>query len=304
MRKTTTLGMVAMTLAVNLLPMTTQAAGLNTNVQSYGGLNTITISGNCNIQDIQSQLKNAGINSNCADWVASINQQNCYNLGTQQSYNIDLSDILGEQYSNNTTNASNIEDAVKEATTQLNQQASNNEAKKETTTNTTTQESAANKETQAQNSGTTNKQTTTQNAAKPQTNETANTTNTTSKSYAQQVVDLVNVERAKEGLAALTVDENVAKAATVRAKEIQTNFAHTRPDGSGFVTALREQGVTYRGAGENIAWGQKTPQEVVTAWMNSAGHRANIMNPNYVHIGIGNLQNSAGTQYWVQIFTY
>ena len=59
MRKTTTLGMVAMTLAVNLLPMTTQAAGLNTNVQSYGGLNTITISGNC-IQDIQSQLKNAG----------------------------------------------------------------------------------------------------------------------------------------------------------------------------------------------------------------------------------------------------
>ena len=60
----------------------------------------------------------------------------------------------------------------------------------------------------------------------------------------------------------------------------------------------------------NLPWrlktshGVKNASRVVTAWMNSAGHRANIMNPNYVHIGIGNLQNSAGTQYWVQIFTY
>ena len=103
-------------------------------------------------------------------------------------------------------------------------------------------------------------------------------TDTTNKSYTQQVVDLVNAERAKEGLSPLTIDPKVEKAATVRANEIQSNFDHTRPNGSSFSTALTEQGVNYRGAGENIAWGQRTPQEVVTAWMNSPGHRANIMN--------------------------
>ncbi len=129
-------------------------------------------------------------------------------------------------------------------------------------------------------------------------------TDTTNKSYTQQVVDLVNAERAKEGLSALTIDPKVEKAATVRANEIQSNFDHTRPNGSSFSTALTEQGVSYRGAGENIAWGQRTPQEVVTAWMNSPGHRANIMNKSYTHIGVGNTQNSSGTQYWVQLFTY
>lgn len=127
---------------------------------------------------------------------------------------------------------------------------------------------------------------------------------TGNKSYTQQVVDLVNAERAKEGLAPLTIDPMVEKAATVRANEIQSNFDHVRPDGSSFSSALKEQGVNYRGAGENIAWGQRTPQEVVNAWMNSPGHRANIMNKSYTHIGVGNTQNSSGTQYWVQLFTY
>lgn len=129
-------------------------------------------------------------------------------------------------------------------------------------------------------------------------------TDTSNKTYTQQVVDLVNTERAKEGLAPLTIDPSVEKAATVRANEIQSKFDHTRPDGSSFSSALKEQGVNYRGAGENIAWGQKTPEEVVTAWMNSAGHRANIMNKSYTHIGVGNTQNGSGTQYWVQLFTY
>lgn len=128
--------------------------------------------------------------------------------------------------------------------------------------------------------------------------------NTGNQSYTQQVVDLVNAERAKEGLAPLTIDPLVEKAATVRANEIQSNFDHVRPNGSSFSTAIKEQGATFRGAGENIAWGQRTPQEVVNAWMNSPGHRANIMNTNYTHIGVGNTQNSSGTQYWVQLFTY
>lgn len=121
--------------------------------------------------------------------------------------------------------------------------------------------------------------------------------------YLKQVVDLVNAERAKEGLAPLTVNTQVQAAAQVRAMESEKLFSHTRPDGSSFATALKEQGVSYRRAGENIAWGQRTPEQVVNAWMNSAGHRANIMNPNFTTIGVGYYQNANGTNYWCQLFT-
>ncbi len=121
--------------------------------------------------------------------------------------------------------------------------------------------------------------------------------------YLKQVVDLVNTERAKEGLAPLTVNTKVQAAAQVRAMESEKLFSHTRPDGSSFATALKEQGVSYRRAGENIAWGQRTPEQVVNAWMNSAGHRANIMNPNFTTMGVGYYQNTNGTNYWCQLFT-
>lgn len=300
--------MVAITIAVSMIPMRTEAAGLNS--QCSGGQQVISINGNCNLQDLQSQLKNAGVNTNCANWADALNQQNCPT--SQQSDNTNISDVLGAQYSNGTCSNSQLAEAVKNATAQLNQQNCNNQTPvieeteptqetetPEVTEETTAPETGSNEETSNTNTDNTGTDTTTETPAAQ-----TPTTETETKSYAQQVVDLVNVERAKEGLAALTIDANVAKAATVRAGEIQTKFEHVRPDGSGFVSALKEQGVTYRGAGENIAWGQRTPQEVVTAWMNSAGHRANIMNPNYVKIGVGNTQNSSGTQYWVQIFTY
>lgn len=121
--------------------------------------------------------------------------------------------------------------------------------------------------------------------------------------FIKQVVTLVNIERAKEGLSPLTVDARVQAAAMVRAKECERLFSHTRPDGSSFATALKEQNVSYRSAGENIAWGQQTPKEVVTAWMNSSGHRANIMNPNFTTIGAGYYENARGTDYWCQLFT-
>lgn len=123
-------------------------------------------------------------------------------------------------------------------------------------------------------------------------------------SYASQVVKLVNEERAKAGLAALTLDKEVAAAAQVRAKEIEKSFSHTRPNGSTFSTALTEQGVSFRGSGENIAWGQRTPEEVVRGWMNSEGHRANILNKNFKNIGVGYYQGTGGTNYWTQLFTY
>ena len=122
--------------------------------------------------------------------------------------------------------------------------------------------------------------------------------------FAEQVVELVNQERTKAGLNAVTLDQNIASAALVRAKEIETSFSHTRPNGSKFSTALTEQGVTFKGAGENIAWGQKSPEAVMQAWMNSEGHRANILNKNFTKIGVGYYQNAAGRNFWRQLFTY
>lgn len=123
-------------------------------------------------------------------------------------------------------------------------------------------------------------------------------------SFAERVVKLVNVERTKAGLNELTLDKTIEKAALIRAREIEKSFSHTRPDGSSFSSVLKEQGISYKGAGENIAWGQKTPEEVVNAWMNSEGHRANILNPKFTKIGVGHYQNSKGTNYWAQLFTY
>lgn len=123
-------------------------------------------------------------------------------------------------------------------------------------------------------------------------------------SFAKQVVKLVNEERTKVGLKEVTLDTNIEAAALVRAKEIETSFSHTRPDGRNFSTALQEQNVSFKGAGENIAWGQSSPEAVMKAWMNSDGHRANILNPNYTKIGVGYYQNAKGTNYWTQLFTY
>lgn len=121
---------------------------------------------------------------------------------------------------------------------------------------------------------------------------------------AEQILRLVNQERAKAGLAPVTLDKNMGAAALVRAKEIVSNFSHTRPNGTGFATALKEQGVSYRGAGENIAWGQRTAEAVMEAWMSSPGHRANILDAKYTKLGVGHYQNAQGTNYWVQLFTY
>ncbi|HIU67844.1 MAG TPA: CAP domain-containing protein [Candidatus Caccomorpha excrementavium] len=122
-------------------------------------------------------------------------------------------------------------------------------------------------------------------------------------SFAAQVVKLVNEERKKAGLSELTVDLKVQSAANVRAKEIVSSFSHTRPDGRQFSTALTEAGVSFRGSGENIAWGQRTPEAVMQAWMNSSGHRANILNARYTSIGVGYYVVN-GTPYWTQLFTY
>lgn len=122
--------------------------------------------------------------------------------------------------------------------------------------------------------------------------------------YAEQILKLVNKERTKAGLSSLKMDTDITAAANVRAKEIKQSFSHTRPNGTSFSSVLKEQGVSFRGSGENIAWGQKSPEQVTNAWMNSEGHRANILNKNFKNIGIGHYQDSTGRNHWVQLFTY
>ncbi|MEA4972190.1 MAG: CAP domain-containing protein [Candidatus Metalachnospira sp.] len=135
-------------------------------------------------------------------------------------------------------------------------------------------------------------------------NDSSNSTAAVAESqYISEVIRLVNVERAKEGLSALTTNSTIQAAAQVRAQEIVTSFAHTRPNGSSCFTALDQGGVKYSGAGENIAYGQPTPAAVVDAWMNSPGHRANIMNASFTTIGVG-CYKSGSTYYWSQFFTY
>lgn len=119
--------------------------------------------------------------------------------------------------------------------------------------------------------------------------------------YEDKVISLVNEERAKNGLSPLTKDSGAVKVAHVRAKEIVKSFSHTRPDGSSCFTAASEQGVTYRSAGENIAYGYSSPEQVVTGWMNSDGHRKNILSSSFSKIGVG-CYESAGTLYWSQFF--
>ena len=119
--------------------------------------------------------------------------------------------------------------------------------------------------------------------------------------YVSQVVALVNQERAKVGLPALTVDSTAQQAAQLRAEEIVQSFSHTRPDGSSCFTALQEMGGSYRMVGENIAAGYATPQAVMNGWMNSTGHRENILRDGFTAIGVG-YTVSDGMAYWVQMF--
>ena len=128
------------------------------------------------------------------------------------------------------------------------------------------------------------------------------TTTAVDNSFEMQVLNLCNAERAKYGLAPLSWDAaNLAPGAAIRAQEITVYFSHTRPDGSRCFTAITNPGWV----GENIAAGQRTPEEVVNTWMNSSGHRANILNANFRKLGVGYVYvpGSMYGHYWVQMFS-
>lgn len=130
--------------------------------------------------------------------------------------------------------------------------------------------------------------------------------NSHTEDFRQEVLDLVNVQRANYGLTALEMgDEKLTAAAQTRAEEIAVVNSHIRPDGSKCFTVLKDYNVTDAPTGENAAWGSVSPEEVVNAWMNSEGHRANILNPEARKMGVGYYYNSTSTwgHQWIQIFT-
>jgi uncharacterized protein YkwD len=121
--------------------------------------------------------------------------------------------------------------------------------------------------------------------------------------FAAKVLSLVNIERANYGIAALSCGNALLnQAAMIRAAELIDKFSHTRPDGSSCFSAYTDLGGAYRRMGENIAYGQSSPQAVVDAWMKSDGHRRNILNPDFTYLGVGVAKSSSGRLYWVQLF--
>ena len=124
---------------------------------------------------------------------------------------------------------------------------------------------------------------------------------TSVRAYEQEVIRLVNVERAKAGLKALTEDWELSRVARYKSQDMHDlrYFSHTSPTYGSPFDMIKAFGIRYRTAGENIAMGYRTPAAVVQGWMNSPGHRANILNASYTKIGVGYV---ASGNYWTQHF--
>ena len=127
------------------------------------------------------------------------------------------------------------------------------------------------------------------------------TLDSTVTNYEQEVIRLVNEIRVSNGLNALTYDWELSRVARYKSQDMKDNnyFSHTSPIYGSPFQMIKNFGISFRSAGENIAKGYSTPQDVVNGWMNSSGHRANILNASYTHIGVGYV---SGGNYWTQMF--
>lgn len=125
-------------------------------------------------------------------------------------------------------------------------------------------------------------------------------------SYETEVIRLTNLERTKRGLPALTTNWQLSRIARYKSQDMinKNYFAHNSPTYGSPFTMMQSFGLKFSAAGENIAYGQRSPQEVVTAWMNSPGHRANILSTAYTQIGVGAAKKSDGTLFWTQHFIH
>jgi len=138
-------------------------------------------------------------------------------------------------------------------------------------------------------------------SATPTPTETSETVKADSLAFEQQVAALVNQQRAANGLSPLTLSAELSDVARLKSQDMHDNkyFAHDSPTYGSPFDMLSSFGISYRAAGENIAIGYATPEAVVNAWMNSPGHRANILNPSYTQLGVGYVADGS---YWTQEF--
>lgn len=126
-------------------------------------------------------------------------------------------------------------------------------------------------------------------------------TDTSVRDFETQVIRLVNEQRALNGLEPLKENWELSRVARYKSQDMADSgyFSHTSPTYGSPFEMIKNFGLSYRTAGENIAYGQRTPQAVVDAWMNSSGHRANILNASFTQIGVGYV---ASGHYWTQMF--
>ena len=122
--------------------------------------------------------------------------------------------------------------------------------------------------------------------------------------FQNKVLELVNQERAKAGVKPLKGNLELSNVATIKSQDMidKNYFDHNSPTYGSPFDMMKKFGISFNMAGENIAYGQRTPEEVMKGWMNSPGHRKNILNPNFEQIGIGIAKNSSGVTYWTQMF--
>ena len=127
------------------------------------------------------------------------------------------------------------------------------------------------------------------------------TTSSSVTSFEQEVIRLVNEIRTENGLRPLTYDWELSRVARYKSQDMKDNkyFSHTSPVYGSPFQMMKSFGISYRSAGENIAKGYATPEAVIEGWMNSSGHRANILNSSFTHIGVGYV---AEGRYWTQMF--
>ncbi|SCI79008.1 uncharacterized protein%2C YkwD family [uncultured Clostridium sp.] len=142
--------------------------------------------------------------------------------------------------------------------------------------------------------------------SKPETTPTENKVSTPSGNFAsfqKEILDLVNVERTNRGLQPLKFNNELSNVATKKSQDMidRNYFDHTSPTYGSPFDMMKQFGISYRAAGENIAMGQKTPKEVMNSWMNSPGHRKNILNPDFTELGVGIASNGSSI-YWTQMF--
>ncbi|MBN7772863.1 CAP domain-containing protein [Clostridium aminobutyricum] len=272
---------------------------------SCGGNVSVPLNQQTVVKDLSSCLSN----NNCIKLNCS-NLQSLCNLNTtavDAAQSNDCQQVLLKNLSNLKSTSGKITLNAKDATTKNTGKSTNCPL---TANQTKTNQQTPTKDTTTPTKDTTTptKDTTTPTKDNTTTNNNTNTSTSDTAgigSYEQQVANIVNQERAAAGLAPLTLSTELSKAAEAKAQDMLTNnyFSHTSPTYGSPFDMMKQFGISYTTAGENIAMGQQTPQSVMDAWMNSSGHKANILNSKYGKIGVGYVKGSNGTTYWVQEFT-